>query len=463
MIEDDDEDISALISAQDSTLDDSLTSLPFDIDISSQHSSPRSTRYGSYDVNPSSVSSPAVFEPDDMEVPSPIGHLSQPIFTPPPPPDSPPSSARSSAYRDAETPSTMVYNHPLDIANQSEEEEGWREWLALDSDNVDIIDPPDMKDICIGTTPRDSMSVISSRTVSSVNTAIYTESNIRNESQDDSLNNNNNVIEEFEHIFNGGEGNHPAQSPSRSITSARSSPIRFVETVSPTRDSGLSLSNNDSVTSDNRNSDYTNGITSETTNSNSTVNRIPLERSSSRNSMTSINSYRSAVNEMRLARAAELRNSQRSTTNKNFEVVTTVKVPQESHCESSVNNSSDSHISSTSAARAIHPDSNSVRHSPTKNSVSSFSSNTSSSTLSRSKYSDSTASPSRLYTIGFPVGGIGSKNSVHAVHSDSDDDSYKETNVENIPQPVDDDVGEVFEGEDIIMVVLSKESKSLGK
>ena len=92
MIEDDDEDISALISAQDSTLDDSLTSLPFDIDISSQHSSPRSTRYGSYDVNPSSVSSP-VFEPDDREVPSPIGHLSQPIFTPPPPPDSPPPSA----------------------------------------------------------------------------------------------------------------------------------------------------------------------------------------------------------------------------------------------------------------------------------------------------------------------------------------------------------------------------------
>ena len=459
MIEDDDEDISALISAQDSTLDDSLTSLPFDIDISSQHSSPRSTRYGSYDVNPS-VSSPVVFEPDDREVPSPIRHVSAPVFTPPPPPDSPPPSARSSTlYRDAETPSTMVYNHPLDVANQSEEE-GWREWLTLDSDNVDIIDPPDMKDICVGTTPRDSVSVISSRTVSSVNTAIFTASNIHSESHDDSINNNNNVMEEFEHILNGGEGNHPVQSPSRSITSARSSPIRFVETVSPTRDSGFSLSNNDSETSDNRNSDYTNELTSETTNSKSTVNRLPLERSSSRNSMTSINSYRSAVNEMRLARAAELRNSRRSR-NKNLEMIATVKAPQESPSEISVNSSSDSHISSTRAVTAVHSYSNST-HSP-KNSVSSINSNTSSSTLSVSKHSDSTVSPSRLYTIGFPVGGIGSSNSAHAVSSDSDDDSDRETDVENSLQPVDDDVGEVFEGDDIIMVVLSKESKSLGK
>ena len=459
MIEDDDEDISALISAQDSTLDDSLTSLPFDIDISSQHSSPRSTRYGSYDVNPS-VSSPVVFEPDGREVPSPIRHVSAPVFTPPPPPDSPPPSARSSTlYRDAETPTTMVYNHPLDVANQSEEE-GWREWLTLDSDNVDIIDPPDMRDICVGTTPRDSVSVISSRTVSSVNTAIFTASNIHSESQDDSINNNNNVIEEYEHILNGGEGNHPAQSPSRSITSARSSPIRFVETVSPTRDSGFSLSN-DSTTSDNRNSDYTNELSSETTNSKSTVNRSPLERSSSRNSMTSINSYRSAVNEMRLARAAELRNSRRSI-NKNLEMIATVKVPQESPSEISVNNSSDGHISPTRAVRAVHSDGNSTRHSPT-NSVSSTNSNTTSSTLSVSRYSDSTASPGRLYTIGFPVGGIGTRNSAHAVNSDSDDDSDRETNAENSLQPVDYDVGEVFEGDDIIMVVLSKESKSLGK
>ena len=356
----------------------------------------------------------------------------------------------------------MVYNHPLDIANQSEEEEGWGKWLTLDSDNVDIIDPPDMKDSCVGMTPRDSVSVISSRMVSSVSTAIYTTSNIRKESQDDSQNNNNNRIEEFENMY-GEEANHPAQSPSRNITSARSSPIRFVETVSPTRDSGFSLSNYDYTTSDNRNSDYTNEIARETTNNNSTVNRSPLERSSSRNSMASINSYRSAVNEMRLARATELRNSQQSTTNQKLETIATVKTPQESPSEISVNNSSDTYISSTSVVRAVQPDNNSIRYSPNKNSVSSISSNSSSSTLSRSRYSDSTASPRRLYTIGFPIGGIGSTNSAHVVSSDSDDDSDRQINVENSHQPIDDDVGEVFEGEDIIMVVLSKEIKSLGK
>ena len=494
--DDDDEDISALISAQDSTLDDSLTSIPYDTtqletsrtETSSVHSSPRSTRYGSYDVNPS-VPSPVSFDygyrhgHHDL-VSSPTQHMSPPVFTPPPPPDSPPPSVRNSCeYREkqTDTESMILYNHR--DGQHDEEEEGWREWLTLDNDNVDIIDPPDMEDRCVGTTPRDSMSVISSRTVSSVNTVMY--SNIQNDNLDNSINNNNN---EVEHIFNNEEITHSAQSPSRSITSARSSPIKYVAAVSPVAKSGHSFS------TDGRNSSVVDD----------TVDKTSLHRSPSRNSVSSITSYRSAVLAQRAARLdinttaqSPNKNSVSSANSYNLntfsaspavnehrpklsDIHTSQQSPSKKSISSVTSYTSNGSVaisrdSNSTASFAIHmqrpnhSDAHTSQQLPSRKSISSVTSYTSDSSVSRSRYSDSTASPSRLYTIGFPVGGFGIRNSVHSDTDDESDTEVEVANVQNDQLPVQNTVyshnytEEVYEGEDILMVVLSKESKSLGK
>ena len=475
--EEEDEDISALISAQDTTLDDSLTSLPCDTTqfetSRTEISSPRSDRYGSYDVNPS-IPSPVSFDHDDHDqVPSPTWHISPPVFTPPPPPDSPPPSSRNSAiYREkqTDTESTILYNHRDPVSTQTEEEEGWREWLTLDNDNVDIIDPPDMEDRCVGTTPRDSMSVISSRTVSSVSTVRYL--NRQGENQDDSINNNNN---EVEHIFHNGEINHVAQSPS-SITSACSSPIRCIAAVSPTRDSEFSLPNNNVA--------------------DSSMDKTPLQRSPSRSSVSSITSFRSAMQAHRSARLnanASQQSPSRVSISSANSYTSSSSVPKSKYSDSTSSNAAPVQRSvQSNINRRQHPSNKnsnatenqespsrnsstlSSQQSPSRNSISSVNSYTSSSTVSRSRYSDSTVSPSRAYTIGFPFGGFGSNTRVNDLHLENDDENESDTEIEapGIPyhqSPIQNPIyqesygAEVYEGEDIIMVVLSKESKSLGK
>ncbi len=278
-----DVDLSVFISAarDDETLDDSLTSLPFDTsslpfdpvtndahETEVRHSSTKtcgtletesvrhlsktrgfhdipslynaranddhetsSVRHslktrGSYDVPPSATGAVS-FEAVPASSPD---HVTEPVFSPPPPPDSPPPAQRRQVplhQQDAGTQSSLIYSQSDDANSDEDDDDGWREWLTLNPDDLGLAEPVVTEDQCVGTTPRDSISVVSS--ISSVTNSLYSLPS-----------NNNNAVRHtpLYRISNNVNNNMNStaaatattttttESPSRKMTSARSSPIR---------------------------------------------------------------------------------------------------------------------------------------------------------------------------------------------------------------------------------------------
>ncbi len=213
-----DQDLSALISAQDSTFNDSsLAPLPLDsqfpAESTSAASSPRSARHGSYDVNPAQWATSPTAAP-------------RAVFTPPPPPDCPPPTypdATHQLYRPQET-GKVLYTHPQsdidEMLSDSEEDDGWREWLALDTDNSNAILPTETRSHGTVSTLRESLSLLRP-TTSATSTSHHWGDNTTS-----SVNNNNAALGVGKQADREEESIHYVmESPSRSMTSARSSPV----------------------------------------------------------------------------------------------------------------------------------------------------------------------------------------------------------------------------------------------